>query len=130
MAPAGDFDKDYTAVMKSAGRPGRTRRLLRDAAERAADEPTRAAADSAAGRAGTGSPHTKSCGSSTTVASTPRRSTAAVGTDPGATTSIFNELDETLASAIGRNSDRFESTPGPPVAACPAWTSAWWSWPG
>ncbi|PWU53978.1 hypothetical protein DLE60_30260 [Micromonospora globispora] len=104
----GDFDKDYTAVMTRLIGPDGHGGLLRDAAERAADEPTRAAADRAAGRARDWlAAHQKlrqlDDGGQYTEAVT-----AAVGSDPGATTSIFNQLDDTLASAITRNSDRFE----------------------
>ncbi|MBM0239136.1 hypothetical protein JNW88_21975 [Micromonospora sp. ATA32] len=105
----GDFDKDYTAVMTRLIGPDGHSGLLRDAAERAADEPTRAAADRAAGRARDWlAAHHKlrqlDDGGQYTEAVT-----AAVGSDPGATTSIFNELDGTLAGAITRNSDRFEA---------------------
>lgn len=103
-----DFEKDYTAVMSRLIGPDGHGGLLRDAADRAADEPTRAAADSAAGRARDWfAAHQKlrqlDDGGRYTEAVT-----AAVGSEPGATTSIFNDLDGTLAGAITRNSDRFE----------------------
>ncbi|MFE9657977.1 hypothetical protein [Micromonospora sp. NPDC006431] len=105
----GDFDKDYTAVMARLIGPDGHGGLLRDVAERAADEPTRAAADRAAGQARDWlAAHQKlrqlDDGGRYTEAVT-----AAVGSDPGATASIFNELDGMLASAITRNSDRFEA---------------------
>ncbi|WP_319463568.1 hypothetical protein [Micromonospora sp. RTP1Z1] len=105
----GDFDKDYTAVMGRLIGPDGRGGLLRDAADRAADEPTRAAADSAAGRARDWLAAHQKLRQLDDSGQYTEAVTAAVGSDPAATTSIFNELDGTLAGAITRNSDRFEA---------------------
>ena len=103
----GDFDEDYSTVMQrligADGHGG----LLREAADQATDEPTRTAARTAAARAADWlAAHQKlrkldGDGQYTEAVK------AVVDTGPAATTSIFTELDRTLADAIAHDGDRF-----------------------
>jgi hypothetical protein len=105
----GDFDKEYTAVMQrligADGRGG----LLRDAADRATDEPTRVAARTAATRAGDWLAAHQKLRKLDGDGQYNEAVKAVVAAGPEATTSIFTELDRTLADAIAHNGERFEA---------------------
>ncbi|GAB3806842.1 hypothetical protein [Micromonospora zhanjiangensis] len=105
----GDFEKDYTTVMQRLAGPDGRGGLLKDAADNATDETTRAALRTATAQAGDWLTAHRKVRDLDGDGRYTEAVTAVVGTGPGTTTSIFTELDRTLADAIAHNGDRFQA---------------------